>query len=144
MPLLNVTLSGEPDDALAAAVAAALGDLTARILRKDPAVTAVCIAFVPASRWFTGGVSLAAKGAASFSLDIVVVDGTNTKDEKAAYLDAVFAAMAELLPNLDPESYILVREVKADAYGYGGRTQERRYVERRYGTRGPVEAGRAA
>ncbi|WP_454916305.1 tautomerase family protein [Xanthobacter sediminis] len=130
MPLLNVTLSGEPDDARAATVAATLSAITARILRKDPQVTAVAVSFVPATRWFTGGVSLAAKGASSFSLDILVVDGTNTKDEKAAYLDAVFSAMAGLLPNLDPESYILVREVKADAYGYGGRTQERRYVER--------------
>lgn len=131
MPLLNVTLSGVPDDALAAAVAAALSEITARILRKDPAVTAVAVSFVPAAHWFTGGVSLAAKGASSFSLDVLVVDGTNTKDEKAAYLDAVFAAMAGLLPKLDPESYILVREVKADAYGYGGRTQEHRYVARR-------------
>lgn len=130
MPLLNLTLSGEPDDALAAAVAARLGEITARILRKDPSVTSVAVGFVPAARWFTGGASLAAKGASSFSLDILVVDGTNTKDEKAAYLEAVFAAVADLLPNLDPESYILVREVKADAYGYGGRTQERRYVER--------------
>jgi len=38
--------------------------------------------------------------------------------------------MGPLLGPLHPESYILVREVKADAYGYGGRTQERRYVER--------------
>lgn len=136
MPLLNVTLSAAPDDALAAAVAETLSALTARILRKDPAVTAVCIAFVPPTRWFTGGVSLAAKGASSFSLDILVVDGTNTKDEKAAYLEAVFAAMARLLPGLDPESYILVREVKADAYGYGGQTQERRYIARRLAQEG--------
>ncbi|MFG1479203.1 4-oxalocrotonate tautomerase [Xanthobacter sp. V4C-4] len=131
MPLLNVTISGDADDILAARVAAALSALTARILRKDPSVTAVAVGFIPAARWFTGGVSLAQKGASSFALDILVVDGTNTKDEKAAYLEAVFAAMAELLPNLDADSYILVREVKADAYGYGGRTQERRYVEKR-------------
>ncbi|QRG07114.1 tautomerase family protein [Xanthobacter dioxanivorans] len=131
MPLLEVKLSGAPDAALAATVAATLNELTARILRKDPRVTAVAVAFIPAEHWFVGGQALAAKKRSSFSLDIQVVDGTNTKDEKAAYLDAVFAAMATLLPDLDPESYILVREVKADAYGYGGRTQESRYVERK-------------
>ncbi|MEP9352795.1 4-oxalocrotonate tautomerase family protein [Xanthobacter sp. KR7-65] len=131
MPILNVKLSGPPDDALAAEVAATLSALTARILRKDPALTAVAVSFVPAEHWFVGGPALSAKKRSSFFLDILVVDGTNTKDEKAAYLDAVYAAMAGLLPNLDPESYILVREVKADAYGYGGRTQESRYVEKK-------------
>jgi len=131
MPLLDVKISGVPDDSLAAEVAATLSALTARHLRKDPHLTAVAVSFVPAAHWFAGGVSLAASGASSFALDILVVDGTNTKDQKAAYLDAVFTAMAERLPNLHPESYILVREVKADAYGYGGRTQERRYVEKR-------------
>lgn len=131
MPLLDVKLSGAPDAALAAKVAAILSDLTARILRKDPKVTAVAVVFVPAAQWFVGGVALGASGRPSFSLDIQVVDGTNTKDEKGAYLEAVFAAMGKLLPNLDEESYILVREVKADAYGYGGRTQESRYVERK-------------
>ncbi|MDI4665846.1 4-oxalocrotonate tautomerase [Xanthobacter autotrophicus] len=131
MPILDVKLSGAPNAALAAEVAATLSDLTARILRKDPKVTAVAISFVPQEQWFVGGASLAAKRASSFVLDILVVDGTNTKDEKAAYLEAVFAAMGRLLPHLDPESYILVREVKADAYGYGGRTQESRYVEKK-------------
>ena len=130
MPLLDVKLSGAPDAALAAKAAATLGALTARILRKDPKVTAVAVSFVPAEQWFVGGEALSARRRSSFALDIQVVDGTNTKDEKAAYLKAVFAAMAALLPDLDPESYILVREVKADAYGYGGRTQESRYVER--------------
>lgn len=131
MPLLNVSLSGAPDDALASAVATRLSTLTRDILRKDPAVTAVKVAFLPAARWFTAGRALADKGTRSFALDVIVTDGTNTKDEKAAYLDAVFASMDQLLPDLDPESYILVREVKADAYGFGGRTQESRYVERR-------------
>ena len=130
MPILQVTLSGAADPALAAKVAARLSDLTAGILRKDPALTSVALTFVAPDLWFVGGRSLSDAGLASFWLDIVVVDGSNTKDEKAAYLSAVFAAMADLLGPLHPESYILVREVKADAYGYGGRTQERRYVEK--------------
>lgn len=131
MPILNVKLSGAPDAALAAKVAATLSDLTHHILRKDPKLTAVAVSFVPAEHWFVGGEALSVKGRTSFSLDILVVDGTNSKDEKAAYLEAVFSAMSGLLPNLDAESYILVREVKADAYGYGGRTQESRYVEKK-------------
>src|SRR6267142_1632994 len=57
-----------------------------------------------------------------------VSEGTNTKDEKAAYLAAVFQRMGELLGPLHEESYAHVDEVKGDAYGFGGLTQERRYI----------------
>ncbi|MFG1429139.1 tautomerase family protein [Roseixanthobacter glucoisosaccharinicivorans] len=130
MPILQVKLSGASDAAKAATAAGTLSALTAKILRKDPALTSVAVDFLDAGLWFVGGRSLADAGLASFWLDIAVVDGTNTKDEKAAYIAAVFAAMGDLLGPLHPESYILVREVKADAYGYGGRTQESRYVEK--------------
>lgn len=130
MPILQVTLSGTPDAARAGHVAETLSKLTAEHLKKDRALTSVAIAFLPAEHWFVGGTSLAAARLASFWLDIAVVDGTNTKDQKAAYLAAVFAAMEGLMGPLHHESYIYVREVKADAYGYGGRTQERRYVEK--------------
>jgi 4-oxalocrotonate tautomerase len=130
MPILQVTLSGPADAAKAAAVAARLSALTAEHLNKDPALTSVAVTFLPAAHWFVGGPSLETAGLASFWLDIAVVDGTNTKDQKAAYIAAVFAAMAREIGPLHSESYIHVREVKADAYGYGGRTQESRYVEK--------------
>jgi 4-oxalocrotonate tautomerase len=56
-----------------------------------------------------------------------VVDGTNLKDEKADYLRQV-RAMESLLGPLHPESYIHVHDVRAEAYGYGGLTQEHRYI----------------
>lgn len=130
MPILQVTLSGSPDPSQARAIAAMLSGLSARILRKDEKLTSVAVTFLPADQWFVAGESLAEAGLASFWLDIAVVDGTNTKDEKAAFIAATFAAMAQALGPLHPESYVLVREVKADAYGYGGRTQESRYVEK--------------
>jgi 4-oxalocrotonate tautomerase len=74
---------------------------------------------------------LAEQGKRSFYLDIKVVDGTNTKDEKAAYVAAVFDAFARLLGDLHDESYIFVHDVRADAYGYGGQTQEARYIRAR-------------
>ena len=134
MPILTLTHSGPADPALAARIAGRLSALTAEHLRKDPRVTAVAVHALPAERWFAGGPSLAAQGRASFWLDIKVVDGSNTKDELAAYQQAVFAAMAEMLPApLHEESYILVHEVPAAAYGYGGLTQERRFIAARLG-----------
>ncbi len=128
MPIVNVAVAAEPDPALSARIAATLAELTARHLRKDPRVTVVVVTHVDPHHWFAGGRSLADEGKASFWLDIKVVDGSNTKPELAAYLDAVFTAMGGLLGPLHPESYVLVHEVPAAAYGYGGRTQEFRYV----------------
>lgn len=129
MPLITVTYSSsQSTPSLKADIAAAVSDLTARILHKDPNVTAIIVTAVDAADWFAGGGSLAEQGLASYWLDIHVSDGTNTKDEKAAYLAAIFKRMGELLGPLHSESYLHVDEVKADAYGFGGLTQERRYI----------------
>ncbi len=129
MPLITVTYSSQRQTpSLKADIAAAVTELTARILRKDPMVTAIIVKSVDAADWFAGGRSLADQKLASYWLDIHVSEGTNTKDEKAAYLAAVFARMGELLGPLHNETYLHVDEVRADAYGFGGLTQEQRYI----------------
>ena len=129
MPLITVTYSSvRKNPSLKAEIASAVSELTARILRKDPKVTAIIVKSVDAADWFAGGKSLAEQSLASFWLDVHVSEGTNTKDEKAAYLAEVFARMAELLGPLHEETYLHVDEVRGDAYGFGGLTQERRYI----------------
>jgi 4-oxalocrotonate tautomerase len=129
MPLISVTYSSSRHSpSLKADIAAAVSELTARILRKDPKVTAIIVRSVDAADWFAGGRSLAEQKLASFWLDVHVSEGTNTKDEKADYLAAMFRRMGELLGPLHTESYLHVDEVRGDAYGFGGLTQERRYI----------------
>lgn len=127
MPILNVKISGERSDAMTQAVSAMLSDLTQRILGKNPAVTAIAIDYVDPRDWIVGGRSLAQLGQSSVYFDIKITDETNTKDEKAAYIQAAFEGFSALLGNLHEESYIYVQDVRAAAYGYGGKTQERRY-----------------
>ena len=129
MPLITVSYSSSRQTAsLKADIAAAVTELTAKILHKDPKVTAIIVKSIDAADWFAGGRSLAEQRLASYWLDIHVSEGTNTKDEKAAYLAAMFARMSELLGPLHEETYLHVDEVRADAYGFGGLTQERRYI----------------
>lgn len=128
MPILNVKISQPASADMTQQVANALMELTTRILRKAREVTVITVSYIPAEQWIVGGHSLAEQGKNSFYFDIKVTDSTNTKDEKAAYVTACFEAMAQLLPNLHEESYIFVHDVRADAYGYGGQTQEFRYV----------------
>ena len=63
----------------------------------------------------------------SFYFDIKITDETNTKDEKARYIQEAFEGFNRILGNLHEESYIYVQDMKAATYGYGGKTQEYRY-----------------
>jgi 4-oxalocrotonate tautomerase len=128
MPILNLKVSAPRSASLSRTLSEGLVEATARILRKNPEITAVAIGYVSPEDWIVGGKSLAEQKKASFWLDIKVVDGTNTKDEKALYLAEVFAFMGRVLGSLHEESYVLVHEVPADAYGFGGLTQEHRYI----------------
>ena len=132
MPLITVRYSSSRQTpSLRAEIASAVSELGAQILHKDPKVTAVIVDAADPEGWFAGGKSLAEQKLASFWLDIRIVDGTNTEDEKADYVAAVFERMGELLGPLHNESYVHVNDVRADAYGFGGLTQERRYIARK-------------
>lgn len=127
MPILNVKVSAQRSDELTNAIGELLLDITSRILGKNPQVTAIAIDYVDPRDWIVGGSTLASQGKSSVYFDVKVTDETNTKDEKAAYVAAAFDGFARLLGNLHDESYVYVQDVRAAAYGYGGRTQEWRY-----------------
>ena len=129
MPIVNVKISQPASAALTRAVSESLLEITTRVLRKKRELTAIAITCVPPEQWVVGGETLEAQGKNSFYFDIKVVDGTNTKDEKAQYVAEAFAAFSKLLGNVHDESYIYVHDVRAEAYGFGGLTQEYRYIK---------------
>ena len=129
MPYVNVVVSGPSNPTLARTVAQGVTERTGRILRKRPEVTAVSVSFVPAEQWFVGARSLAELGLSTFWLDIAVTDGTNTDDEKTAYLGAIFSFMGEVVGPLHGTSYVRVMDVRAEAWGYGGVSQAERAAQ---------------
>jgi 4-oxalocrotonate tautomerase len=112
----------------------------AQFLHKDPNVTAVTVQAVDPADWFCAGHSLAHSGLAAFWLEIRITEGTNTKDEKAAFIAAVFKRMGELLGPLHEISYVYAHDARADGYGFSGVTQERRYVAGKLGAKLSVAA----
>lgn len=127
MPILNIKISARKSAELSRAIAGTLLELTARILKKQPEVTAIAISYVDPEDWIVGGKSLAELGKASVYFDIKITDETNTKAEKAQYIAESFAAFRKLFGDLHEVSYIHVEDVRAATYGYGGLTQEYRY-----------------
>ena len=127
MPILTVKISGKKSPDLTKQIGAMLLDLTSTILKKKPEVTAIVIDYIDHDAWFVGGRLLSEVGKNSFYFDIKITDETNTKDEKAQFIKQAYAGFERLLGNLHEESYIYVQDVRAAAYGFGGKTQELRY-----------------
>ena len=128
MPILSVRLCTDRTPDTSRRIAAALTDLTGEILGKKRELTAVAIEYVAPSEWFIAGVEQTAHRPGTFSLDIKITEGTNTKDEKAHYIGRAFAAVERIIGELAEASYIVIHEVRGDAWGYQGQTQEFRYI----------------
>jgi 4-oxalocrotonate tautomerase len=126
MPILNVLLSGTAEEQKSQQVAHMLANCTSQILRKKSELTSIAIRYLEPAHWIVGGQSLAVQNKSSAYVEIKITDETNTRAEKAAYIQAVYDGLLGLMPDLHHESYIHVDDVRAGAYGYGGKTQEYR------------------
>jgi len=127
MPILNVKVSGTKSADTTKQITDLLLDITTRILKKKREVTDIAFDYVDRDCWMVGGKLLSEQGKNSFYFDIKVTDETNTKDEKAQYIKEAFEGFEKILGDLHEESYVYVADVRATAYGYGGKTQEYRY-----------------
>ncbi len=126
MPTLVLKLSPLQNPERYQTLASALTDLTVQLLRKRREVTAVIIDDLPGARWHIGGAPVAQPTAL---LEISITEGTNTEEEKAAFIAAAFAELQRQLADdgvLTTASYVVVRELPASDWGYGGRTQQAR------------------
>lgn len=127
MPIITVKVGAKESNALTSEITEFLLELTTRVLKKKREVTAIAIDYTSPTNWSIGGVPLSEQNKASFYFDIKITDETNTKDEKAQYIKEAFAGFERILGDLHETSYIYVQDVRAAAYGFGGKTQEYRY-----------------
>lgn len=130
MPFLDIRLSAPCLPEKVAQIAARMTDLTVELLGKRREVTAAVVQCVAPGHWAIGGESLNIAGSASFFLEVNVTEGTNTPAQKADFVAAAFAAAEVILGKLDAASYVIVREIPAEAWGYQGRTQAARAAMR--------------
>ncbi len=127
MPIINIKVSATKSPELTKKISTLILDLTTRILKKKPELTAITIDYIDHDCWIIGGSPLSELKRSSFYFDIKITDETNSKDEKARYIQEAFSGFEDILGELHEESYIYVQDVRAASYGYGGLTQEYRY-----------------
>lgn len=126
MPTLTLKVAPLQTPARYRQLAQALTTLTAQLLGKRREVTAVLIESLPAGHWYVSGDAVQRPTAL---LEISITAGTNTADEKAAFVSAAFAELQRQLGEggaLEEASYVVVRELPATDWGYGGHTQQAR------------------
>jgi 4-oxalocrotonate tautomerase len=127
MPFIHIQVAPAPGiSADADTLARALTGLAEHVLRKKRELTAVRVEAVDPAAWFIGARPLTSPPRSTAHVSIQVTAGTNTADEKARFVVAVFDELSTLLGGLDAASYVVVQEIAAEAWGYGGRTQAAR------------------
>lgn len=135
MPTLHLRIAPLHNPAQYAALASQLTRLTARVLHKRPEVTAVMIDDMPAARFCVNG---QASEQPIACLEIDITHGTNTAQEKQQFVHEVYALLRQLMGDLHPASYVIVRELPAGDWGFGGLTQAQRRRQAQLGA-APLE-----
>ncbi len=123
MPTLQLKLTPPQAAERLQALARRLTDLSTQILGKRREVTAVVIEEVWPGRWFVGGRN---PSRATALLEIRVTEGTNSAEEKEAFIAAAHEELEQQLGPLEEASYVVVQEVQGTDWGYAGRTQAER------------------
>ena len=130
MPILSLKLAPLQNPGRYRQLAQTLTALTAELLGKRREVTAVMIEDLPAARWYVDAAEVQRPTAC---LEISITAGTNTEVEKAAFIAAAYAELERQLGAggpLEEASYVIVRELPAADWGYGGATQQLRQLAR--------------
>ncbi|MEX0955001.1 MAG: tautomerase family protein [Rhizobiaceae bacterium] len=95
----------------------------ATIMGKDAELTAVLVEEVDQTNWAIGGKPVRVGG----HMEVKITEGSNTEVEKAEFINAAFGLLRDVLgEELSPASYVVVDEVPAEAWGYGGLSQAQR------------------
>lgn len=124
MPFVHIRIAGKTlsENAVRALQTGITGQMET-ILTKKAELTAVSIETVPAGGWAIGGATVPIAA----HLEATITAGTNTAEEKAHFIAAAMALVETVLETPLPlATYVVIREVPAESWGYGGRTQAAR------------------
>jgi 4-oxalocrotonate tautomerase len=119
MPFARLTLSLDLSPDEGRRLCNELTDLIANELGKVRELTSVLIEVPGKPHWTIGS-----NGQATAAhLEVSVTAGTNSEGAKRAFMASAISLLRRTLPDLDPATYIVVKEHPAIDWGYDGRTQ---------------------
>ena len=124
MPFVHVRTATTLTTAQNASIRQGITQLMASKLCKKAELTAVLVE--PAAMGASWGIGGEAVGIAAH-IDATVTAGTNTENEKAAFISEADGLLREVLGGgLPLATYVVVTEVPGASWGYAGQTQAHR------------------
>lgn len=129
MPYFNLAIGQPVEPETRAFLARSTTSLIAELLGKRAEVTAVRIDDLPAGHWFIAGEPAAALGI-PLQATLYITAGTNTTAEKAGFIAQLDRLLRDTFGAVPEASYIVIHELAADDWGYGGQTQAGRRLAR--------------
>ena len=125
MPFAKLTIIPALAPSVAENIAIELTELIAKDLGKKRSLTSVLIETPNLAQWSIG----AENQTVAAHLEICVTAGTNSEQEKRAFVCSSMKLLRKALPTLDPATYVVVKELSATDWGFDGRTQADRAKE---------------
>jgi 4-oxalocrotonate tautomerase len=125
MPFIHVTLGRAIAPQERDALAADLTQAIASLLGKRREVTAVLIDVAAPTAWYVDGAPTPADETPAH-VDMFITAGSNEAGEKAQMIAATQAALMARLGTMPLASYVVIHEIDAGDWGYGGQTQAAR------------------
>lgn len=127
MPYLDIRIANTASDESAQRRLGLQGTTLVRdILGKRAELTAVSITQLPSSAWMIGERLQSESSRPAAHAEVTVTRGTNTPQQKARFIAAMATLLRETFPGLHEATYVLVREIDAESWGYDGLTQDAR------------------
>ncbi len=122
MPFARLTVADPGVSAdTRARFAAEITALLEKDLLKEPEVTVVQVNSVPAQGWFVAGAH--PERATGAHLEVSITAGTNTAQEKSAFIAHAYRLLADSFGPLPAAAYVALYELDGESYGYNGVTQ---------------------
>ncbi|MCL2658450.1 MAG: hypothetical protein FWD62_13760 [Betaproteobacteria bacterium] len=119
MPFARLTLSLNPSADDAHRLSSELTELIASELGKRRELTSVLIETPSTNRWTVGG----SHRRTAAHLEVCVTVGTNSEQEKRAFIAKAMQLLRRTLVDLEPTTYIVVKEIAPTDWGYDGISQ---------------------
>jgi 4-oxalocrotonate tautomerase len=128
MPFIRVTVS-EPElpAKTAETLAKGLTELAVRALGKSATRTTVHLNRTPVSLFYVAGAPVDGTGATGAHVEVSITAGTNSAQEKEAFIRGAYELLCTTLGVLPPVAGVALYELHPESYGYNGITQLEHY-----------------
>lgn len=131
MPYINIRLGCKLSNEQKKIINQKMTSLMNLVMGKNPEVTVVHIMESEQSEWSVNSLELNEENPIGAYVDIKVTQGTNTPEEKSKMIEETVLMLKDTVGAIQEACYVVVHDISADSWGYNGKTQYARVLEKK-------------